>query len=52
MSVVSNVANDYITFTIEPQKNIALIAHDNMKPVLIKWCPCTLKPLVNMIGSL
>jgi len=30
--------NDYITFTIGPQKHIALIAHDNEKPKLIEWC--------------
>lgn len=29
---------DYITFTIAPQKNIALIAHDNEKMKLIDWC--------------
>jgi len=30
--------DDYITFTIGAQKNIALIAHDSKKPELIKWC--------------
>lgn len=30
--------DDYITFTIEEKKNIALIAHDNKKPDLISWC--------------
>lgn len=30
--------DDYITLTIEKQKNIALIAHDSMKPELIEWC--------------
>lgn len=30
--------NDFITFTIEEQKDIALIAHDNEKPKLIDWC--------------
>ena len=30
--------DDYITFTIEKKKNIALIAHDNEKPKLIAWC--------------
>ena len=30
--------DDYITFTIEKKKNIALIAHDNEKPKLIEWC--------------
>lgn len=29
---------DYITFTIKERKNIALIAHDNEKAKLIKWC--------------
>ena len=29
---------DKITLTIEKQKNIALIAHDGKKPVLIDWC--------------
>lgn len=32
------MTNDYITFTIGPQKHIALIAHDNEKPKLIAWC--------------
>ena len=30
--------HDYITFTIEEKKGIALIAHDNEKPKLIAWC--------------
>lgn len=30
--------DDYIILTIEKQKNIALIAHDSMKPELIEWC--------------
>ena len=30
--------NNYITLTIEKQKNIALIAHDSKKKDLIKWC--------------
>lgn len=30
--------NEYITFTIGPKKDIALIAHDNEKPKLIAWC--------------
>lgn len=30
--------NDYITFTIDRKKGIALIAHDNEKPKLIEWC--------------
>lgn len=29
---------DYITLTIGRQKNIALIAHDNMKSEIIAWC--------------
>lgn len=40
------IQNDYITFTIEEKKDIALIAHDNEKPKLIQWCKenyCTLK---------
>ena len=32
------MAKDYITFTIGPKKDIALIAHDNEKPKLIEWC--------------
>ena len=32
------MAQDYITLTIEKQKNIALIAHDNKKRELIEWC--------------
>ena len=32
------IQNDYITFTIEEKKDIALIAHDNEKPKLIQWC--------------
>lgn len=30
--------NDYIMFTIQETKNIALIAHDNEKAKLIEWC--------------
>jgi len=30
--------NDFITFTIGKQKNIALIAHDGKKKDLIQWC--------------
>lgn len=29
---------DFITLTLEKQKNIALIAHDNKKHDLINWC--------------
>lgn len=32
------MTQDYITLTIEKQKNIALIAHDNKKKELIVWC--------------
>ena len=32
------MTGDYITFTIDKKKSIALIAHDNEKPKLIKWC--------------
>lgn len=32
------VQDDFITFTIGKQKNIALIAHDNKKPELVRWC--------------
>lgn len=32
------IQDDFITFTIGKQKNIALIAHDNKKPALIAWC--------------
>jgi len=30
--------NEFITFTIRKQKNIALIAHDGKKRELIEWC--------------
>lgn len=30
--------NEFITFTIEKQKTIALIAHDGKKQELIDWC--------------
>ena len=32
------INDDFITFTIGKQKNIALIAHDSKKPELIEWC--------------
>ena len=32
------MSNDYVTFKIGKQKNIALIAHDGKKPELIQWC--------------
>lgn len=32
------MTNEYVTFTIGSQKNIALIAHDGKKPELIQWC--------------
>lgn len=38
MAEESAMAEDFITMTIGKQKNIALIAHDNMKPKLIEWC--------------
>jgi methylglyoxal synthase len=38
---------DYITLTIEKQKQIALIAHDGKKPELIKWCKDNLNILKN-----
>lgn len=35
---MNTMENNYITFTIGKQKNIALIAHDNEKKKLIEWC--------------
>ena len=32
------MSEEFITLTIEKQKNIALIAHDNKKAELIDWC--------------
>ena len=32
------MAQETITLTIEKQKKIALIAHDNKKEELIQWC--------------
>ena len=32
------MSEEFITLTIEKQKNIALIAHDNKKEELIDWC--------------
>ena len=32
------MSNELITLTIGPQKNIALIAHDQKKPDLLRWC--------------
>ncbi|SHJ47180.1 methylglyoxal synthase [Parasporobacterium paucivorans] len=29
---------DFVTFTISKRKNIAIIAHDNEKAKLLKWC--------------
>ena len=29
---------EFLTLTIGKQKNIALIAHDSQKPVIIQWC--------------
>ena len=34
----NDMANPSVTWTIGKQKNIALIAHDSMKPVIIEWC--------------
>ena len=31
------IQEDFITLTLEKQKNIALIAHDNEKHALIDW---------------
>ena len=31
------IREDYINFTIEKQKRIALIAHDGMKDEMIQW---------------
>lgn len=36
--MVIMMENDFITFTIEKQKTIALIAHDGKKRELIEWC--------------
>ncbi len=38
---------DFITLTIGRQKNIALIAHDNMKAELIMWCEANKEILKN-----
>ena len=32
------IQEDFITLTLEKQKNIALIAHDNEQHSLIEWC--------------
>jgi len=32
------MSQEFITLTIEKQKNIALIAHDNKKREMIEWC--------------
>ena len=32
------MVEEHITLTIKKQKNIALIAHDNKKRILIDWC--------------
>ena len=39
--------SDYISLTIKKQKNIALIAHDNKKQELIKWCKTYIDILKN-----
>ena len=35
---VEKMKDEFITFTIGKQKNIALIAHDGKKNELIQWC--------------
>lgn len=35
---VEPMENEFISFTIEKQKNIALIAHDSKKKAIIEWC--------------
>lgn len=32
------MTDDFVTLTIERQKNIALIAHDSKKAEMIEWC--------------
>lgn len=32
------MTDDFVTLTIEKQKNIALIAHDSKKDEMIEWC--------------
>ena len=32
------MTDDFVTLTIEKQKNIALIAHDSKKSEMIEWC--------------
>ena len=32
------MTDDFVTLTIEKQKNIALIAHDSKKAEMIEWC--------------
>lgn len=39
------IKDEYISFTIGKQKQIALIAHDNKKKDLIKWCETNKKVL-------
>lgn len=43
----------YMTFTIKKKKNIALIAHDNEKPKIIKWCMdhCEILKHHNLYGT-
>ena len=38
MRWVNTMNDEFITFTIEKQKTIALIAHDGKKQELIEWC--------------
>ena len=41
------MADDFITLTIERQKNIALIAHDSKKAEMIEWCNANKEVLKN-----
>ena len=41
------MSEEFITLTIEKQKNIALIAHDNKKAELIAWCETNKEILKN-----
>lgn len=38
ISIGKKMEDKFITLTIQKQKNIALIAHDNKKAELIEWC--------------
>lgn len=41
------IIDDFVTFTIGKQKNIALIAHDHKKEQLVEWCCENQKVLEN-----